>query len=58
MEKMDYELLLSDIQMVSTRIIENCKYVVIIAGVEYKIPLEEAEKCVETLRRMKNNTES
>ena len=44
--------------MVSTRMIENCKYVVIIAGVEYKIPLEEAEKCVETLRRIKNSTES
>lgn len=57
-KKMDYELLFSDIQMVSTKIIENCKYVVIIAGVEYKISLEEAEKCVETLRRMKNNTKS
>ena len=57
-KKMYYELLLSDIQMVSTRMIENCKYVVIIAGVEYKIPLEEAEKCVETLRRIKNSTES
>ncbi len=57
-KKMDYELLLSDIQMVSTKTIENCKYVVIIAGVEYRISLEEAEKCVETLRRMKNTTES
>ena len=57
-KKMDYELLFSDIQMVSTRIIENCKYVVIIAGVEYKISLEDAEKCVEVLRRMKNYTVS
>lgn len=38
--------------------LKNCKYVVIIAGVEYRISLEEAEKCVETLRRMKNTTES
>lgn len=54
--KVEYELSLDDIQKVSFEIIGNCKYVVIFEKKEYKICLEEAEKCVELLRRMKSNS--
>lgn len=52
-KNLEYELLFDDIQRISTMSIEGCKYIVIRADKEYKICLDEAEKCAEYLKRVK-----
>lgn len=53
-KNLEYDILFSDVQRVSVMMIEGYKFIVINADKEYKICLEEAEKCMELLKRMKN----